>query len=98
MSLQKDVSILRLLEHLNLSARGWMLVDYWDADRCAIGIATMAEPRRLVYVSTFARAEGRYDYACEAPAGDRLEDFTTLDEREDVDFDTLRQAMESHLR
>jgi hypothetical protein len=56
----KDESIQALLEALNLARRDWIVRDYWDSDRFAIGIAR-PDDRRLAYVSTWQKPEGRFD-------------------------------------
>ncbi|RME50659.1 MAG: hypothetical protein D6790_20950 [Caldilineae bacterium] len=93
----KDRSILDLLALIDLASNGWISVDHWDADLCAIGIAKMGDPRRLVYVSTFERLPGRYDYECEVKAGPNAEDYVTVDSGEDVDLERLRQVLRRHL-
>ena len=69
--MKKDQSIMDLLAALALPELGWTVVapDPWEADLVAIGIGRIDQPRRLVYVSTFKRAPGRFDYECETPIG-----------------------------
>ena len=97
MSAAKQQSIVDLLAMLKLASRGWTVVDNWDADLCAIGIAKTEQPRRLVYVSTHGKKPGLYDYECEEPVGSALEDYETVDRGKDVGFKTLLAAMERHL-
>lgn len=63
--IEKHASIRSLIARLELRERGWVAVDHWEADRCAIGIAREGDRARLVYVSTFDRGDGRYFFACE---------------------------------
>ncbi len=97
--MQKDKSIADLVAALHLRERGWVLVqpDPWDADLTAIGIARASDPRRLVYVSTFKMAPGRYYYECEAPTGPDPADYVVESEADDVSFDELLKAMTRHL-
>ncbi len=92
----KQSSVRRLLGALGLEARGWEAIDHWEADECAIGIAPKATPRLLVYVSTFGKAEGMYDYECEVPSGPAGVDYVTADRGEDVTLEQLLTAMERH--
>ena len=97
MSMAKDQSILDLVALLELSAHVWTTVDNWEADFCAVGIATTSDFRRLVYVSTFDLPPGRYNYECEAPSGPSPEDYATIRSGNNVDFDTLQEVIEAHL-
>ncbi|MGI8794689.1 MAG: hypothetical protein ACR2H3_16200 [Acidimicrobiales bacterium] len=97
MMLAKAPSIIALLEALDLDRRGWEVVDHWDADECALGIAGRGQPRRLVYVSTFQRGPERYDYECEVPGGPDIEQYEVTIRGEDVCLETLVAVLESHL-
>jgi hypothetical protein len=98
MNSQKDPEIQRLISRLALGVRGWKVVDYWEADDCAVGIEAGHAPRRVVYVSVYGRRPGRYDYSCEVPTGAAEDQYETIAEGSDVDFDTLRGIIEVHLR
>jgi hypothetical protein len=93
----KDYSINSLLKSLDLDKRGWIIVDYWEDDRCAIGISAIKEPRHLVYICTFGKDENRYDYECETPVGPKLTDYKTVDAGENVGYAELLKVMEKHL-
>ena len=97
MTVGKDHAVLQLLSKLPMASRGWIAVDHWDSDRCAIGIAQKERPRHLVYVSTFGKKQFEYDYECEKPAGNMAEDYETVERGRDVDFEVLLQAIERHL-
>jgi hypothetical protein len=60
--LPKVDAIEELLARLSIQERGWVVVDHWEADRCATGIASVRDSRRLVYVSVFERLPDRYAY------------------------------------
>ena len=94
----KDRRITALLEWLELPARGWIVVDHWDADLCAIGLARADAPRRLVYVSVWRRAVDRFDYECEVPTGPDPTDYRVIATAEDVDLATLVRVLDDHLR
>lgn len=93
----KDQSIKRLLIDLDFDRRGWTVVDHWEADAFAIGIASKPDPRRLVYVSTFRRAPGHFDFEVELPAGPMETDYCILDRGENVPFEDLLKAIVKHL-
>ncbi len=97
MNERKDESIVTLLEELDLEGRGWVTVDEWDADLCAIGIARRNTRRRLVYVSTHGKLQKRYDYECEMPTGDQPDDYTTVSCGKDVSYAALLKVIEDHL-
>jgi hypothetical protein len=97
MSASKDQAVLNLLAKLPTALRGWIAVDHWDADRCAIGIAQKESPRHLVYISTFGKKQFEYDYECEKPVGGAGEDYETVERGSDVGFEVLLQAIERHL-
>jgi hypothetical protein len=94
----KDQSIKRLLVDLDFDRRGWTVVDHWEADAFAIGIASKPDPRRLVYVSTFRRAPGYFDFEAELQAGPVETDYRVLDRGENVSFEDLLKAIVRHLR
>jgi hypothetical protein len=93
----KDQTILDLVAALLRAENAWIVVDHWDADLCAIGIARADRPRQLVYISTFGRSQGRYDYQCEVPSGPSEDAYVTTAAGKDVDFETLLRAIRKHL-
>lgn len=97
MSLQKSASIRALVASLDLEGRGWILQDHWGADLRAIGIALGTKPRQLVYISTFGRSEGRFDYECEVPGGSLPEEYVVTASGTDVDFERLMAVLCEHL-
>ena len=97
MSVHKDATIRRLLHRLDLARRRWIVVDHWEADLCAVGVAAVANPSRLVYVSTYGKAKGRFDYECEVGSEGAPDDYTGAGRGQDVAFDELVTVMEAHL-
>ena len=97
MRLNKETASLELVDRLNLQTRDWVVVDHWDADRCAIGIARRGDERRLVYVSCFDQEPGKYNYECETPDGPDLDDYRTTGEGQSVEFADLVRRLEDHL-
>ncbi|MGK3988334.1 hypothetical protein WME99_35155 [Sorangium sp. So ce136] len=95
--MDKDGSVIELVGRLDLQRRGWSIVDHWEADTCAIGIARASEPRRLVYVSTFDKEYGMYDYECELASGPAAADYTIAGRGEGVTYDELLEVLARHL-
>src|SRR5258708_5602076 len=48
-TLEKDQSIIRTLSSLRSRIDALLIVDRWEADQMACGVATPASPQRLVY-------------------------------------------------
>jgi hypothetical protein len=95
--ISKDPTIVQLISILDLETRGWKIVDHWEADTCAIGIARANDLRRIVYISTFKKEAGRYDYECEFPAGQRKTDYDVTDRGVDVCYEQLLKVLQKHL-
>jgi hypothetical protein len=98
--LQKDKTILRLLDRLakRLGTRAFDVVDHWEADLCAIGIARPDDHRVLVYVCTYEQQDGTYFVSLELPpaAGSDLP-FSSAGEQEAKSFDELVEIIQRHL-
>jgi hypothetical protein len=65
--MEKDITIIKLIEKLKLIINFALIevVDYWEADLCAIGLR---KRDRLVYISTFNHVENNevgYDFDLE---------------------------------
>ncbi|HTN99286.1 MAG TPA: hypothetical protein VL068_01320 [Microthrixaceae bacterium] len=73
------------------------MINHWDGDDCAVGIARSGIPRRLVYVSTFEKSPDRYAYECETPVGPNDSDCEVVWRSDDVTYDELLQVIEGHL-
>jgi len=93
----KDKTINDFLIRLNLAERGWIIVDHWEADICAIGIAHRNSPRRLLYISTFNKKPGFYDYECESPSLVNSDDYETIAKKTDANFNEVLKAAEQYL-
>ena len=55
MNIKKEQSIMQFISKLTAAIGGnsFQVVDHWDSDLCAVGIAAPDDPDRLVYVSTY---------------------------------------------
>jgi hypothetical protein len=82
---------------LRLGANAFDVVDHWDADLCAVGIARPDNHGILVYVSTYRRADQNYFVSLELPPdpGDEL-GYKDMGERETKGFDELVDVIRKH--
>lgn len=98
-AVNKDASILRLLDRISqeLDPKTWRVVDHWDADLLAIGIAAATNPELLVYISTHRQPEGHFSFECEVPSGSAGM-YRVVDRAESVNFDALLLALSTHFK
>lgn len=78
--INKDITILKLIKKIkNLKNSDLIeIVDYWDADLCAIGLK---KENRLIYISTFNYIENNplfYDFDLEIISNDDIEQLQIL--------------------
>lgn len=78
-----------------LGGNRFRVVDHWDADLYAVGLAAIEDPRRLVYVSTFGQVAGRYAFECEEPEEGR--EYRTVARGDAATFEELREIVRAHL-
>ena len=97
--MEKDASIVRAVAALEAHFGDDLLVaDHWDADLMAIGVSARSEPARLVYLSTFRRAPGRFYAELELPsAPGSAVPYEKGEVFADVDLDTLTEIVARHL-
>ncbi len=97
--LQKDESVIRLLDRLRsrLGAGAFDVVDYWEADLCAVGIARPDSHGVLVYVCTYGRTDDRYFVSLElpAPAGSDMP-YAAAGEQDAASFEELLEIIQRH--
>jgi hypothetical protein len=67
--LDKDPIIIALLERLGerLGPDSFDIVDHWESDLCAVGIASPRDHGILAYLSCYGEPEGRYHVELELP-------------------------------
>lgn len=68
-ALHKNPAILAALDRLwsRLGSDTFVLADHWEADLCAVGIATPRSPGVLVYISCYGEPPGCFAYELELP-------------------------------
>lgn len=97
--MEKDASIQELLVKLTslVEPGAFEIVDYWDADLFAIGLARPGESSVLAYVST-REAPGRYTVHLELmPSEDSGLPYTPGDVHEGLDWNALVTVVGAHL-
>lgn len=79
--MNKDRSITNLLKNLklNINFDQLQVVDYWEADFCAIGLK---RDNKLVYISTYNQDGGvvKYDYDLEILDGQTKDEVNVIKE------------------
>lgn len=93
----KDASIWRMLGALadRLDSHRFQVIDHWDADLFAIGIARADEPAQLVYVSTYRQTPAHYSFECEQQEGDQPSEVG--ERAEEATFDEFVDVVRRHL-
>ena len=100
MTVPKDVSVDLVLERLraDLGGDSFTVVHHWDGDLCAVGVARPADPRYLVYISTWPPERGTFTYECERPSADPDAPYDSDGMVEDVSHEDVRETVRRHLR
>ena len=101
--LQKDKAIIQVLDKLRARSEvgAFDVVDHWNADLCAIGIARTDDHGVLVYISTFGKREGEYFVSLELPPRPGEEQwanhpYTPAGEQDAKTFDELVEIIQGH--
>lgn len=93
--MEKDTTILELLDRLKsvLDFDLVEIVDYWDADLCAVGLKT---GNRLIYINTFNSNE-TYDYDLELLDPHNKESYNVISEGRGVSETVLTSVLKEYL-
>jgi hypothetical protein len=97
--LEKDTAIFELVDRLraSLGRSSFQVVDHWDADREAIGVAHPRDVRVLAYLALTADPL-RYTVYLELPSKDDDEfPYSAAGEHHDVTFEELVGVVRQHL-
>ena len=95
----KDPAIVAVLAKLSrdLGAQAFEVIDHWDADPTAIGIARTAEPRRLAYI-TADTTSGHFFLELESPGATQdPTDYVVAGRWDSVEYEELRAQVAKHL-
>jgi hypothetical protein len=96
----KDSSILSLLDRLRdrLGPGNFDIIDHWESDPYAVGLASPQDHGVLAYISCFGEPEGRYHVELELPpsSGDDLP-YREAGRFSDLDFEAMVGVVSEHL-
>ena len=96
----KDAAILRFIEHLteHLGPGTFDIVDHWESDLCAIGIARPGKPGFLVYISTFGHRNDCYFVSLELPPAPGSDlPYEQAGEQQTRSFNEVLTLIQEHL-
>lgn len=96
--LNKDPSILNLLGRLrtDLGDDAFDIVDHWESDIVAIGLACPSDHRVLAYISTIDQPPDSYSYELELPPTNGDELYSVAGESNGCKYSELLDALCSH--
>jgi hypothetical protein len=96
---RKDSSLRALVAELVelLPVGSFVVIDHWEADPFAIGLARPTDHSQLVYVSSSRDDNGRYFMAREVLAQTDLEPFSDAGADAFDDVHSLAKAIAAHL-
>jgi hypothetical protein len=93
----KDPSVLDLIDIVDPEMRGWVILDHWDTDRCAVGFANRSDPDRLGYLSSWGKLPGHYFLELETPNPDEELGYSAKT-ISDCEVAEALMLLEEHLR
>jgi hypothetical protein len=96
----KETRLKNTIERLRkmFGAAAFDIVDHWDIDWRAVGVARPDDHGVLVYLSTHNQMDGRYFVSLELPSSDAEMPYDSAGEFKNVDFDELAGIVKKHLR
>ncbi len=96
---EKEEGIVKVIEQLARHlGESFDVVDHWEADQCAIGIAKPDDHRVLVYISTWQQPECTYYVELEDPPTSEEEGlFKNTFTLESASFEELLAVTRKHL-
>jgi hypothetical protein len=96
----KDPAIKGILGRLwsRLGADAFVVVDHWESDLRATGIANSRNLSLLVYISCYGEAPDRFGYELELPPPNGADStYQVAGRGSDVSFDELAAVVAQHL-
>ena len=96
---RKDDSLRILVGELirRLPPKTFVVVDHWDSDPFAIGLARPSQPDHLVYITSDRDVHGRYFISRELPPNSDLAPFQDAGADQFEDIDAMAEAIAAHL-
>lgn len=97
--MDKDHSILALIAQLraDLGDDQFDIVDHWDGDLCAIGVAKPSDHALLAYISTSVRPQGNYFLELETAPGESSEVYDVAGRYDSIVYSDLLERIDRHL-
>ncbi len=98
-ALDKDPAIVALLRRLSnyLGSDAFDVVDHWEPDVCAVGIASPRDHGVLAYISCYGEPQGRFHVELELPPSPGAElPYQVAGRFDDLDFEALAGVVSSH--
>jgi hypothetical protein len=99
-ALDKDPAIIAVLRRLSerLGLDAFDVVDHWEPDLYAVGIASPRGHAVLVYISCYGEPERRYHVELELPPSPGGElPYQVAGRYDDLDFEALAGVVSAHL-
>lgn len=96
---QKDQSIIRLIDGLRalLGPRAFDVVDHWESDLCAVGIARPDNHGVLVYISTSGKPGERCSVSLELPPQPGSDiPYTAAGDQDAANLNELAEIIQRH--
>ena len=84
-----------LREHSDVQ---FVVIDHWDADQNAIGMASPDDPRRLVYIAWYQEPERYFVELETSPSNDSDIPYETIGTFSSVNREELAAIVKEHLR
>lgn len=86
----------RLLK--DLAALKPVVVDRWEDDPSAVGIARKDNDRVLIYITIDGDSEDLFCYECEVAEGPKVSEYTVSERKDGCSYEDLRDAARRHLK
>lgn len=97
--MKKTGAILRALRHLEerLGKGAFQIVDHWEGDLLAIGIASPSDRQRLVYIASLGKSDQSYSAILErAPTPGSELPYEDCGKFQDIGLDELTRVVSDH--
>jgi hypothetical protein len=94
-NMEKNTSVQNLISRLSLEFSKLRIVDHWESDLTAIGIANSDSENKLIYISTYITGN-KYYYELEQSVADNEVKYYLV-EKDTVDYDSLVEIVRRYL-
>jgi hypothetical protein len=96
----KDTSLQEVVSKLQrkLGTTAFDIVDHWEADLCAVGIARPDNHAVLIYISTCSLPDKGYYASLELPSVTEDFPYQPAGNFDDLDFEGLVNVIKVHLK